>query len=471
MSRIQLALVMMGFTVFTFASPAMAVRSTSIHLPGPGYQVEYSAFSKFCPQGTPCDHQIVTAGADSTVLVPQLLQLTNTTYTWYDQINIKILPENGAAHIDDQGDLAPMIVLRPADTVADRDLDRTPVCNPYWVDMLNERWANRQFWIEYYGVWTGSIKIHLETDAAKGPAFNSGRNEMIMPADPAWFSKGHPSLTYVIGHEMTHYAQTLAGHPVGEGISHFHDGCMTASAEGSFGEGMAGAIGQEYALWRRGGDPDVDYVPCWKLTYWYEKSSVLGLQYEDNNGAFIRSLTKRDRRKFWEIFTTARVTLPTGTTRPIRDAAELLAACSKRTDILPDRWVIKGDPTAFPEVDSLFQYWINGVEPAVLALHTGDSNKAGGWEYDSHFWIRKVYPNPTVGMFYLDVHAPSSGTIGVKLYSVSGRLVHTQTFTGLAIGEYRLMITPPHLPSGKYYIKYVDPWGLVTASDKVTLLK
>lgn len=472
MSRIRFTVPVFALLLLFLATPAMAVRSTRVHVL-PGIQVEYWAYSKFCPQGTPCDHRTVPAGADSVVLVPQLLQLTDDTYTFYNKIVIRIRPENGAGHIVGENDLAPLLELYPADRVADRALDYTPACNPYWLEILEELRYLQQFLPARYVFSSGSMAVKLQTDPAKGPSYNTGSDEINMPADPAWFGPGHPSLRYAIGHEFGHHMQSLAGDPVGDGMTSSHDGCFPRSSpEAAFGEGMAGSIGSEFSLWRAGWDPNTDETPCWKLTYFYEKSEVLGPYYEDNNAAFWRSLSKRNAPALWHRFMTARIALATGTTRPIRDALELLMAITGE-NILPDRWIANPEPNIyFPEADSLYQYWINGVEPVVIATGIGNSNNAGGWENDPNFWVRRLYPNPTPGSFRLDVQAPSSGTIAIDVFDVRGRQIHSQTFTGLTLGEHTLTITPPNLASGRYFVRYTDPVKhLVTTSKTLTIVK
>ncbi|GEM_PF-5242530 len=480
MSRVRFAALMSLLLVLatpaladTAGADAVAVRSTRIHLPGPGYVVRYYCFSKFCPQGTPCEQGSIPAEADSTVSVPQLLYLGDGLYVRYDQINIQFVPENGAGHIVDQDNLAPPLVLRPAERVADRALDYAPVCNPYWVETLEELRLAKQFLTARYGFSSGSMAVKLQTDPAKGPSYSQSSDEINWPADPAWFDYENVSMSYAIGHEFTHHMQSLAGHPVGNGASGYHESCYPrSSAESAFGEGMADAIGGEYNLWRRGWDPNTDFTPCWKLTYFYEKDEVIGLNYEGNNAALWRSLSKRNAPALWHRFTHARIALATGTTRPIRDGNELLMALTN-ADILPDRWIANPEPTSFPEADSLFQYWVNGVEPVIVATGASDPNNAGGWENDPDVWMRSIYPNPAPGNFSIAVRAPSSGAIGIDLYDVHGRLVHSQTFTGLPIGEHTLTITPSkNLPSGKYFVRYTDrARHLVTSSKQVTIVK
>ena len=69
------------------------------------------------------------------------------------------------------------------------------------------------------------------------------------------------------------------------------------------------------------------------------------------------------------------------------------------------------------------------------------------------FFMERLYPNPTKGMIRIRFNSPDERKITIKLYDVTGRLVHQQNIIKSKIGINEVLIKPVGFACGIYFVR------------------
>lgn len=97
--------------------------------------------------------------------------------------------------------------------------------------------------------------------------------------------------------------------------------------------------------------------------------------------------------------------------------------------------------------------WVDDV--SISTLSAGSTQKAAQ--------SVKCYPNPSTGM--VNLFSTSGEVLTLRVYSVSGQLVHTQEFKGSAQADLA------NLSAGMYFYQVAAPSGTILQHDKLTISK
>ncbi|MGB9721468.1 MAG: T9SS type A sorting domain-containing protein, partial [bacterium] len=69
------------------------------------------------------------------------------------------------------------------------------------------------------------------------------------------------------------------------------------------------------------------------------------------------------------------------------------------------------------------------------------------------FYLERIYPNPAKGMIHLRFNSPDTRKISIKIYDVSGRLVHKESIIKSKIGMNEVLLIPDGLSAGVYFVR------------------
>ncbi len=95
---------------------------------------------------------------------------------------------------------------------------------------------------------------------------------------------------------------------------------------------------------------------------------------------------------------------------------------------------------------------LSGFE--IYAEEVGGGGPQGGEaQLIKPFFFDRIYPNPTKGMIRIRFNSPDERKITIKIYDVTGWLVHSQGIIKSKIGINEVLIKPAGLSAGVYFVK------------------
>lgn len=465
MSRTLIVVPVFVLLLVVLTVPVFAIRSVVLQFPTPGLRVDAYFFSRFCPQGTPCDIETYYADSLGHVSVP-LLYGGPDVYYWWGKIHLDFPAYlKGAAYLDRA--LAPSVELFPDTNPADRWTNYTVPCDTVDVHNLKLFRTVHDWYQTTYGYSREAMKIKY-SDRVE---YYSYGDEIEWTADPALWSHYSPGWEqFTAAHEYAHAVdQAISGHPpycttstggilgfVGATDCVTHTICDKGqSFEGSWSEGFADANG-----WLFANSQGFSYSPrpCWMLN-----ASWTSGFYQGNCATLWFRMASFDPRGTFDCYRYARMVNAQGQQRAAITAEEFYAL---GRDVDPDatHWISVHHPGTW-NAEPLYRWVIQGQ------TLTGVAEDSTFTEHEKLHWIRRISPNPATGSFSVRAWVPTSRDVQLTLFSLQGQRLCSERYTGLPLGEVELAFHAESVASGVYYILYEDVAHRARDSSKVAIVR
>lgn len=441
---------------------------TRVKLPGPGFRVVAKYYDASCAAvGGLCQTVVYTAGADSCAYVP-LMYGGPFVFYWWDKVRMEypcITPWGWF----DRSLMSP-IELHPESQSGDRLAAITVSYPADEVLVLNTLRKIQSHSQSHFNWSRGSIEIRWALSASY-----SSNDYMNFPDLGQFFQRGPEAglyaMIWTLAHEYFHGIQQLL-FPTGPKCTHDthnvwdlvssdcadHDGCLTGqSYQGSTTEGFADAYADVLTDLLNSRPPGTNWPSvCWRR--YPNNPDMKGDLRELNIRGYAYGMFVWNPLSAMNAYRYARITEVTGQTHAVTTHLQYRGAVND-INYEANRWLSQHSPAPNPNEQKLYDYNIWGEDTTTVVTGVETPGYPPFDEYKDLQWIKSIGQNPIVksGTMSVRVVSPSSGAVRLSIYSVHGRSISSQTYSGLPPGESDLSFRLPYLPSGQYYLQLDDP--------------